>query len=99
MKYPIISHFEDLQVQIKLFLCYLIMYDLQLSRRHCIIKSSQATSRVRWLREEKAKVSRTISVLVFRSLMWLEKQSVPGIGLPEFHAQVGVLPNGSCRIG
>jgi hypothetical protein len=37
-------------------------------------------------RKKKTNVSRTISVLVFRVLMYLEKQSAPGIGLPEFHA-------------
>jgi hypothetical protein len=34
--------------------------------------------------KEKANVSRIISVLVLRSMMCLEKQSAPGIGLPEF---------------
>jgi hypothetical protein len=43
-------------------------YDLQLSWRLCIIKSSRATSRVKWLNGEKPNVSRTISVLVLRVL-------------------------------
>jgi hypothetical protein len=30
--------------------------------------------------------------------MCLEKQSASGIGLPEFHAHVGALANGSCRL-
>jgi hypothetical protein len=42
------------------------------SRRHCIIKYSRATSRVKWLSDEKTNVPRTISVLVFRVLMYLE---------------------------
>jgi hypothetical protein len=33
-----------------------MLYDLQLSRRLCIIKSSQATSRVKWLNGEKTNV-------------------------------------------
>jgi hypothetical protein len=44
------------------------MYDLELSRRLSIIKSSRATSRVNWLNGEKNTVSRTISVLVLRVL-------------------------------
>jgi hypothetical protein len=63
-----------------------------------IIKSSRATSCVRWLSEDKANISRTISVLVFRSLMCLEKHSTPGIGLHEFQAHVGMLANGSCQL-
>jgi hypothetical protein len=50
--------------------------DLELSRRLCIIKSSWATSRVKWLNGEKTNVSRTISVLVLRVLKWLEFPSV-----------------------
>jgi hypothetical protein len=50
-----------------------------------IIKYSWTTSRAKWLSDEKTNVSRTISVLVFRVLMYLEKQSTPSIGLPEFH--------------
>jgi hypothetical protein len=50
-----------------------------------IIKYSRTTSRAKWLSDEKTNISRTISVLVFRVLMYLEKQSTPGIGLPEFH--------------
>jgi hypothetical protein len=42
------------------------LYDLQLSRQHCIIKYPQATSSVNWLSGEKTHVSRTVSVLVFR---------------------------------
>jgi hypothetical protein len=61
-----------------------------------VIKSSWATSHVKWLGEEKANVSRTISVLIFRLLMCLEKQSAPGIGLPEFRTHVDALANGSC---
>jgi hypothetical protein len=56
------------------------------------IKSSPATSRVRRLSEEKANVSRTISVLVFRVLMCLENQSVSDIGLPEFHGHACTRP-------
>jgi hypothetical protein len=40
---------------------------------------------------EKANVSRTISVLVVRILMYLENQSVSDIGLPEFHTHVEAL--------
>jgi hypothetical protein len=36
--------------------------------------------------KEKANISRIISVLVFRSMMCLKKQSAPGIALPEFRA-------------
>jgi hypothetical protein len=61
-----------------------------------IIKSFRATSRVKWLSDEKTNVSRTIPDLVFRLLVCLEKQSAPGIGLPEFHSHVGALANGSC---
>jgi hypothetical protein len=57
-----------------------------------IIKYSWATSRVKWLSDEKTNISRTISVLVFRVLMYLENQSAPGIGLPEFHTHVGARP-------
>jgi hypothetical protein len=39
---------------------------------------------------------RTISVLIFRVLMYLENQSVSDIGLPEFHIYDGELANGSC---
>jgi hypothetical protein len=60
-----------------------------------IIKYSRATICVKWLSDEKTNVSKTISVLVFRVLMYLEKQSAPDIGLPEFHAHVGVLANGT----
>jgi hypothetical protein len=72
------------------------MYDLQLSRWHCITKYSQATSHVYWLSGEKINVSRTISVLASRVLMYLENQSVSGTGLPEFHVHDGALANGSC---
>jgi hypothetical protein len=37
----------------------MLIYDLELSRRLCIIKSSRATSRVKWLNGEKTNVSRT----------------------------------------
>jgi hypothetical protein len=37
-----------------------------------IIKSSRATSRVKWLKHENNDVSRTISVLVLRVLKWLK---------------------------
>jgi hypothetical protein len=46
------------------------MYDQELSRRLSIMKFSRATSRVRWLKDEKTNVSRTISALVLRALMW-----------------------------
>jgi hypothetical protein len=45
-----------------------VMYDLELSRRHCIIKSSRATSRVNWSKYEDTDVSRTITALVLRVL-------------------------------
>jgi hypothetical protein len=48
------------------------MYDLELSRRQCIIKSSRATSRVKWLKYENTDVSRSLSVLVLRVLKWLK---------------------------
>jgi hypothetical protein len=60
------------------------------------IKYSWATSRVNFLSGKKTNVSRTISVLVFTVLMYLENQSVLDIGLPELHAHDGVLANGSC---
>jgi hypothetical protein len=47
-------------------------YDLQLSRRLTIIKSSLATSRIKWLNGEKTNFPRTISVLVLRVLKWLD---------------------------
>jgi hypothetical protein len=43
-------------------------YDLELSRRLCIIKSSRATSRVKWLKYENTDVSRAITALVLRVL-------------------------------
>jgi hypothetical protein len=39
-----------------------LVYDLELSRRLCTIKSSRATSRVKWLNGEKTNVSRTTLV-------------------------------------
>jgi hypothetical protein len=60
-----------------------------------IIKYSWATICVKWLGDEKTNISRTISALVFRVLMYLEKQSAPDIGLPEFHAHVGAIANGT----
>jgi hypothetical protein len=60
------------------------------------IKYSQATNLVNWLSGEKTNISRTISVLVFRVLMYLEDQSVSYIGLPKFHVHDGALANGSC---
>jgi hypothetical protein len=62
---------------------------------HCIIKYSLATSGVNWLSGEKTNVSRTISVLAFRVMMYLENQSVSHIGLPELHVHDGALANGS----
>jgi hypothetical protein len=44
----------------------MIVYDLELSRRHCIIKSSRATNRVSWLKYEDTDVSRAITALVLR---------------------------------
>jgi hypothetical protein len=44
-----------------------MMYDLELSRQHCIIKSSRATSRVKWLKYENTDVSRAITALVLRT--------------------------------
>jgi hypothetical protein len=41
----------------------------------CIIIYSRVTSHVKWLNDEKTNVSRTICVLVFRELMYLENQS------------------------
>jgi hypothetical protein len=52
------------------------LYDLELSWRLSIIKFSRATSRVKWLNDEKTNVSRTISILVLRVLKWLESPSV-----------------------
>jgi hypothetical protein len=43
-------------------------YDLELSRRHCIITSSRATSRVNSLKYEDTDVSRVITALVLRVL-------------------------------
>jgi hypothetical protein len=48
------------------------------------------------VKRRKTNVSRTISVLVFRVLMYPENQSVSGIGLPEFHVHDSALANGSC---
>jgi hypothetical protein len=48
-----------------------------------MIKFSQATSRVRWLKGKKTNISRTISILILRVLMWLEFQPVSYIYLPE----------------
>jgi hypothetical protein len=36
-----------------------------------MMKFSRAISRVKWLRGEKTNVSKTISVLIFRVLVWL----------------------------
>jgi hypothetical protein len=47
------------------------------------------------VKRQKTNVSRTISVLVFRALMYLENQSMSYIGLPEFHVHDGVLANGT----
>jgi hypothetical protein len=44
-----------------------ILYDVEFSRRLCIIKSSRVTSRVMWLNGEETNVSRTISVLFLRA--------------------------------
>jgi hypothetical protein len=44
------------------------------STRTYLIKYAQATSRVNWLSGEETNVSKTISVLVFRVLMYLENQ-------------------------
>jgi hypothetical protein len=54
----------------------------------CLIKYSRATSCVNRLSDEKTNVSKIISVLFFRVLMYLEKQSVADIGLPEFHTSL-----------
>jgi hypothetical protein len=54
------------------------VYDLKLSRRQCVIKSSRATSRVKWLKYENTDVSRSISVLVLRVL----KKPVDAAGSP-----------------
>jgi hypothetical protein len=72
------------------------LFDMQLSRRHCIINCSRANSSVNWLSSEKTNVSRTISVLIFRVLMYLKNQFMSYIGLPEFHVHNGALANGSC---
>jgi hypothetical protein len=45
-----------------------MLYDLELSRRQCIIKSSRATSRVKWLKYDHTDVSRAITALVLRVL-------------------------------
>jgi hypothetical protein len=47
---------------------FVLMYDLELSRRLCIIKSSRAISRVKWFKHEETNVSRSISALVLRVL-------------------------------
>jgi hypothetical protein len=49
-----------------------------------VIKYFQFTSRVNWLRGEKATFQGRC-VLVFRVLMCLENQSVSYLGLTEFH--------------
>jgi hypothetical protein len=54
------------------------MYDLELSRRQCIIKSSRATSRVKWLKYENTDVSRAITALVLRVL----KSTLDATGSP-----------------
>jgi hypothetical protein len=41
-----------------------------------IIKSSRATSRVKWLKHEETNVSRSIAVLVLRVLKWLKLPTV-----------------------
>jgi hypothetical protein len=46
------------------------LYSL-LSRRLSMLKFSRAISRVKWLSGDKTNVSKTISVLVFRVLVWL----------------------------
>jgi hypothetical protein len=46
------------------------------STRTYLIKYARATSRVNWLSGEETNVSKTISVLVFRVLMYLENHSM-----------------------
>jgi hypothetical protein len=58
------------------------------------IKSSQATSRVKWLNGEKTNISRTISALVLRVLKWLEFPSVSHIYLLEPHVHGCALASG-----
>jgi hypothetical protein len=55
-----------------------LKYDLELSRRHCIIKSSRATSRVKWLKYENTDVSRDITALVLRVLKSFDAAGSPG---------------------
>jgi hypothetical protein len=54
-----------------------VLYDLEFSQRLSIIKSSRATSRIKWLNREKTNVSSTISVLVLRVLPSVEDFIIP----------------------
>jgi hypothetical protein len=49
-----------------------MMHDLVLSQQLSIIKFSQSTSWVKWFKGEKTNISKTISVLILRVLIWLE---------------------------
>jgi hypothetical protein len=62
----------------------------------CKMKNARATSRVNWLKREKTYVSRTISVLIFRVLMYLKNQSMSDIGLHECCVHYGALASGDC---
>jgi hypothetical protein len=42
------------------------------------------------MEEKKYNVSRTISVLVFKALLYLENQSLSDLGVPQFHVHDGV---------
>jgi hypothetical protein len=52
------------------------MYDLKLSQQVSPVKLSWAASPFRWLKGEETNVSKTISVLILRYLMWLGIQFV-----------------------
>jgi hypothetical protein len=59
------------------------------TRNSDIIKSSQTTSRAKWLnREKKTNVSRTISILVLRVLKWLEFPSPARVRSCVYHRTV-----------
>jgi hypothetical protein len=63
------------------------MYDLELSRRLFIIKSSRATSRVKWLNDENTEVSRTITVLDLRVLLKYPEKILLNNNMPDKKTQ------------
>jgi hypothetical protein len=61
--------------------------DLLLSWGLSIMKFSQAISQVKWLNREKTNISKTISVLVLRMLIWISTVQPldPADSLREIH--------------